>query len=630
MDAWYQMRITVKEISDRLWQNVDRVCKHLLPNGKKVSNEWECGSVGGEKGKSLKVNLAGKRVWSDFSTGSSGDLLDLWVQVRDIQLHDAIKEAKELLGIKDDDQHFNKPRKQYSKPDRKNLRKGEAHIEYLKSRGLSEATIKDFKVAQCVVWDHDNKREVKGMAFPYLRGDECLFIKSIGIERNNGKKIIGASKDCEPCLYGWQVFPKNIKACIICEGEIDAMSFYEYEIPALSVPFGGGTGAKQQWIDCEFHNMDRFEEIIICMDSDDAGQKAAYEIAKRLGIERCRIAELPYKDANECLMNGVTEDEMWNALETARFLDPEELAVAGAFLQDTIDAFYKTEHGLFQSPWEMLNHNFQFRESEISLVNGVNGHGKSQVVGHLMLEAIRQNTPCCIASMELKPGILLKRLVRQATCAPKPPEQEIRSAFDLFNDKLWLFTLTGTAKSDRLLEIFSYANRRYGIQVFIIDSLMKCGIGETDYDGQKEFMDKLCDFKNKHNAHVILVTHSRKGDNEEKPTGKMDVKGTGAVTDLADNVFIIWRNKIGERARQARIDGEPVTQKEEEYANMPGAVLILDKQRNGEGWEGKIGLDFDQPSNQYLSYKSQIHPFNYVMGECDSQVQQRYNKSDIY
>ncbi|AUR84944.1 coil containing protein [Vibrio phage 1.064.O._10N.261.52.E2] len=613
------MRITINEIDERLWDSVDRVCKFLLPNGKKEAHEWCVGSTGGESGKSLKVNLAGKRKWTDFASGEGGDMLDLWVNVRSIQLHDAIKEAKEFLGIKDDDQYFAKAKKQYSKPDRKNLRKGEAHIEYLKTRGISEETIKEFKVAQCVVWDHDNKREVPGMAFPYLRGSDCLFIKSIGIERNNGKKIIGASKDCEPLLFGWQAFPNDLRACIICEGEIDAMSFHEYGIPALSVPFGGGKGAKQQWIDTEFHNMDRFDEIVICMDSDEAGQEAAREIAERIGIERCRIAELPYKDANECLLNGVTEDEIWNALERARFLDPEELANASAFLQDTIDAFYKTEQGLFQSPWPNLNYNFQFRESEISLFNGVNGHGKSQVVGHLMLEAMRQNTRCCVASMELKPGILLKRLTRQATCAPTPPEDEIRKANNFMASNLWLFSLTGTAKAEKMLDIFKYANRRYGIKLFIIDSLMKCGIGETDYDGQKEFMDKLCDFKNKYNCHVILVTHSRKGDNEEKPTGKMDVKGTGAVTDLADNVFIIWRNKIGERAIEARLAGEQVSQKEEEFAAMPGAILILDKQRNGEGWEGKVGLSFDRESNQYLAHDGGKQ-FNYLYGRCNEEM----------
>ncbi|MFO6426560.1 hypothetical protein ACLBOM_13325 [Escherichia coli] len=39
---------------------------------------------------------------------------------------------------------------------------------------------------------------------------------------------------------------------------------------------------------------------------------------------------------------------------------------------------------------------------------------------------------------------------------------------------------------------------------------MKCGIGDDDYNGQKAFVDSICDFKNKTNSHVILVTHWRK------------------------------------------------------------------------------------------------------------------------
>ena len=118
----------------------------------------------------------------------------------------------------------------------------------------------------------------------------------------------------------------------------------------------------------------------------------------------------------------------------------------------------------------------------------------------------------------------------------------------------WVFGLTGTAKADRLIEIFDYARRRYGIQLFIIDSLMKCGIGDDDYNGQKAFVDSICDFKNKTNSHVILVTHSRKGDSEEKPTGKMDVKGSGAITDLTDNLLSSGVTRLArERYREFRV-----------------------------------------------------------------------------
>ncbi|HFV2381401.1 TPA: toprim domain-containing protein, partial [Escherichia coli] len=103
------------------------------------------------------------------------------------------------------------------------------------------------------------------------------------------------------------------------------MSYAQYGISALSVPFGGGKGAKQQWIEFEYHNLDRFEEIFISMDVDDVGREAAREIASRLGEHRCRLVTLPYKDINECLMNGVTEDEIWQYIGTASYFDPEEL-----------------------------------------------------------------------------------------------------------------------------------------------------------------------------------------------------------------------------------------------------------------------------------------------------------------
>jgi len=61
------------------------------------------------------------------------------------------------------------------------------------------------------------------------------------------------------------------------------------------------------------------------------------------------------------------------------------------------------------------------------------------------------------------------------------------------------------------------------------------------HTGKNRFIDALCDFKNEHNCHVILVTHIRKKD-EFVPTGKMDIKGPGAQIDMSDNMVFIWRN----------------------------------------------------------------------------------------
>ena len=623
--------MTPSELSDLLWNQVERVAKYLLPNGKREGHEWVAGSINGESGKSLKVNLSGKKVWSDFAEGTTGDLLDLWVAVRDCGLHQAMTEAKEFLGIKDDDHHFSaKQQKKFSRPDRKKvaryLTKTEKHLEYLSSRGISAETAKLYEVAAAKVWN--GERELDALAFPYKRDGELLQVKRISTERPDGKKVIMAEGDCEPCLYGWQAIPKNMRIVIICEGEIDCMSYHQYGLPALSVPFGGGKGAKQQWIEFEYHNLDRFDEIWISMDSDEVGQAAAKEIATRLGEHRCRLVKLPHKDINECLMAGISSDDIVGYLERASFFDPEELYSAREFYQDTINAFYGKEQSLFYSPWESLNHNFAFRQAELSLVNGVNGHGKTEVVGHMALEAMRQGVKTCVASLEIKPGILLKRLTRQSTCLKLPPQLEIESAFKFYDDRLWLFGLTGTAKADRLIEIFTYAWKRYGIELFIIDSLMKCGIGDDDYNGQKAFVDALCDFKNKTNTHVLLVTHSRKGDSEEKPTGKMDVKGSGSITDLTDNLFIIWRNKVREKAIQKDQQGEELDDKERKALAAPASVLMIEKQRNGEGWEGGIPLYLDPMSHQFLPTET-TSPFSYIANMPKSEYDEVWQQQNV-
>jgi len=84
-----------KDISRQLAQRAEEVARHLLPNGKKVGNQWRAGSVRGEVGQSLGVSLAGDKtgVWCDFGNGNNedkGDLLDLWAMVRDLKLPNSL------------------------------------------------------------------------------------------------------------------------------------------------------------------------------------------------------------------------------------------------------------------------------------------------------------------------------------------------------------------------------------------------------------------------------------------------------------------------------------------------------------------------------------------------------------
>ena len=101
----------------------------------------------------------------------------------------------------------------------------------------------------------------------------------------------------------------------------------------------------------------------------------------------------------------------------------------------------------------------------------------------------------------------------------------------------------------------------------------------------------------------------------------MDVKGTGAITDLADNLFIIWRNKLRERALQKQTEQGPqaLDEKEQKYLALPASILSLEKQRNGEGWEGQQPLWLDPRSHQFLQSEGES-PLNYIANRKQSDI----------
>jgi twinkle protein len=580
--------------------------------------EWVVGSINGEEGRSLKVCISGSKVgiWSDFATGQRGDLLDLWRMVRGLPDNkSALGEIKKYLNIKDPEFERTK-RMEYRKPSLPSETGepdwGSPVMRYLtEERKLTPEAIATYRmreVAQVGPWELWGKQEPwKGhwIVFPsFDMNGELRAIKYLHLERPNGKKQTIVEPGCKPLCFGWQAIKPDAREIVICEGEIDAASLWTYGWPAISVPFGGGKGDKQQWVNSDWEYLEAMDTIYLCMDSDKEGEAATEELVQRLGLYRCKIVRLPRKDANQCLQDGITKEEIDLCFAEAREVEPEELKRTTHYTQDVINEFYPPggKPPGFDIPWEKVP--FRFLRGEVTLVTGINGHGKSLAWGQVLLAGSMDGERVCIASMEMHPRKTLSRLIRQATGKKQPSRDEIQECLDMMYDKLWLFGLVGTAKVDRLLETFEYAFRRYGVKQFLIDSLMKCGIDEDDYNGQKVFMERLCDFAARTGAHIHLVAHPRKGDDEGMPVGKLDIKGSGAITDLAFNSFVIWRNKFKENIMRAVANGDsyklPKGVKLEDVRKQPDSLLICDKSRNVEEAEGKYFLWYDKPSMQLI------------------------------
>jgi len=229
-----------------------------------------------------------------------------------------------------------------------------------------------------------------------------------------------------------------------------------------------------------------------------------------------------------------------------------------------------------------------FGLSEVSIWTGLNGHGKSLLLNQLALDLCKAGVKVAILSLEMTPVRTLHRMTRQATGAFHPEDWLIIQALEWIGGNVWVNTTTGTMKPEAILKEFHRLATEQGFQHFMVDSLMKCGLAEDDYNGQKALVDRLQNFAHHDKAHVHLVAHARKAQDEHGVPGKLDVKGSGAITDIADNVLSVWRNKKKESKVQENNGTVP-----DDLVNKPDALLDVVKHRElGGDAEGRYGLFF--------------------------------------
>ena len=94
---------SLKDLNAMLAADIEAVCRHYLPNGKRNGHYWQVGSTAGEEGASLRINLAGRwrGRWRDWANPKDrGSPLDLIRAVRDYNtIGEAAREARRFLSL---------------------------------------------------------------------------------------------------------------------------------------------------------------------------------------------------------------------------------------------------------------------------------------------------------------------------------------------------------------------------------------------------------------------------------------------------------------------------------------------------------------------------------------------------
>lgn len=610
-----------REVKDRMAQQAARVCGYLLPGGKVDGEEWVIGDVHGTKGTSFRVHLTGAKAgwWADFADSEyrGRNLLSLWMAVRGCDFVKAIREAKEFLGIRDERQDWKRatgpavggapavPGRPLAGEYAALKEGGKAWRWLTETRKIEPAVLKKYGVGE--------SRDGEYVVFPSFTGDGVLrSLKFRNIEDKS--KMFVLPKGAQKGLFGLQGIPGEQEDLFITEGEIDALTLATYGVPAVSVPFGAkwagadGRDPNTEWLENDFEWLERFVEVFLCLDADEPGRKATESLIMRVGRTRCRVVEWPAgrKDANECLLAGLSGEEMVRILGAARNMDPEELIKPSAIGEDIWLEFFPDENDKARlgdaTPWPAVK--FTFNPGELTVWHGYSGNGKTILLNNLMLEFAAHGKRSCVASLEFPAAKTFKNIARAALGRGKPgSREEFGQVVRWMDEWFWLYAHIGETTADAVLDVFEYAAKKYGVQHFVLDSLMMLTeIGGEDYDVQKAICLRLKTFARDYQAHVHLVAHSKKPDSKHDPDKfppkKYDISGSGNISNVADNVICVWRNKEKEvqlaTAADFRRAGreEEAAKLEEAYSGREDARFIIQKNREtGEEFTRRLWFD---------------------------------------
>mgnify|MGYP000097034260 FL=1 len=419
-------------------------------------------------------------------------------------------------------------------------------------RALTGSTVKKYDV----VLDRDNH------AYPYFEDGKLEPVAFKVRGPNKTFRVVGSLRDAG--LFGQQKYgtgdsPRRI---VVTEGELDALAasqIFDGKVPVVSLK-GGAAGVAGDF-KSSYAFLDKFEEIILCFDADQAG-KDAVEKAAEVFAGKLRVMKLDPregKDASDYLKAGhskVFEQLYWKASQYVPkgVLSPDEL-------WERLSADRPDALGTY--PWAKLNAiTHGFRPTELITVTAGSGLGKSSVLREVVMH-IKQTTSNKIGCLFMEEsvertaegfmGVDLSTPVHLPHSTVKRGDDEYKQSFDrVFGDGQVMVmdaSFDTGATVDQVVARVRFMAKALDCKVVVLDHISILVSGGQHGDERKaldEIMTKLRSLTQDTGITLFAVSHLKrpegKGHEEGAATSVAQLRGSASIAQLSDFVIGLERN----------------------------------------------------------------------------------------
>jgi twinkle protein len=432
-----------------------------------------------------------------------------------------------------------------------------AALDWFQSRGISAQTVAAYGVMSSSFYSKKLKRQVEAVAFPYRNGYKlrAISVKDFVIDGTIDQLYVPPVV-LEPGT--------EVRKPVVCEGELDAMSFYEAGIRAWSLPHGAinpSTKIADGKLDVlsSLGSDELKNGVVIACDADDPGLATSDEIARRYGKDISFLVDYPVgnKDANDILIKGGVP-----ALRDF-FNSAKPYPISGLWGVDHFESLVKDLYikGLgkgLSTGYPCVDELYTIAPGQLTVVTGVPSSGKSEFVDQLMVNiASANNWRFAVASFENPPALHIAKLASKRERKPfftgpteRLNELEFSRALKWVGDHFYFIHDEHGSTSDlqSILERLGSAVRRHGVRGVVIDpynyiSRPSADISETQWIS--DMLTKVCAFARAHDVHVWFVAHPAKM--QRAQDGKIpvpkgyDISGSAAWFAKADAGLTVHR-----------------------------------------------------------------------------------------
>lgn len=422
-------------------------------------------------------------------------------------------------------------------------------VKFFQGRGIGQKTIGDFKISESKKFMPQLKEEVTVINFNYFRNQELINVKF-----RPAKKCFMMVKDAELIFYGLDNI-KDSDWCIITEGEIDCLSFYEAGIKeVVSVPNGASKGnSNLEYLDNCIEYFENKTKIILATDNDEAGIALREELARRLGYDICfKVDFKDCKDANEFL-KAHGGQKLKEVVTEPNLI---EFPMAGVITADMIwdEVEWLLENGLERGDITNIIADFDklvsFVPGQLMALTGIPNHGKSPFSLLVMCAlSLHHGWKWAVCSPEHKPLyiflIKICELLIGKRARPKfgfsQREKDLAKAF-ISEYFYFIEPEDDDYTLDNILLKSKGLVKRKGIRGLLIDPWNKLehnmdkGGNETMYISKE--LDKIIRFDQRNSVFTIVIAHPTKIRKNLK-SGLFEVPNLYDIAGSAN-----WFNKV--------------------------------------------------------------------------------------